>query len=225
MPFSPGRSDVTFPNCSAPLQAPPWGTPPAHSSPTSGGPSRGERGERDGETTLGCQEQAAGLLPAPGSRQEERGRSRGLSHLAAPDRGAASPSFLGGAQGWKASPGEGRGLQGAVAGQPPSPLLKQILDSTGSSSQGWEKLVRGKYLPGTGGARLASTSGHRPPNTSPARRGTLAPRSRPLQGLLMPSIPPGRAASQGQGVPGGQRCDGRPLAPRIQRGLPFPGAA
>ncbi|XP_072718159.1 uncharacterized protein [Ciconia boyciana] len=37
--------------------------------------------------------------------------------------------------------------------------------------------------------------------------------------------PPGRAASQGQGVPEGQPCDGRPLAPRLQRGLPLASAA
>lgn len=43
-------------------------------------------------------------------------------------------------------------MQGAVAGQPPSPLLKQILDSSSSSRRGWEKLVQGKYPPGTRGA-------------------------------------------------------------------------
>lgn len=179
----------------------------------------------------------SGTPASPGRRRKEAGGAGPKQWLVPPrsalidlaGTGAASPSFLGGggARGWRAIPREGGGLQGTVAEQPPSPSLKQILDRTGSSSQGWEKLMRGKYLPSTGGAQLASMSGHCPPNTSPAWRVTLAPRSRPLQGLLMSSILPPRAGlhRKVRGVPKGQRRDGRPLAPWIQRGLPFAGAA
>jgi len=128
MMFSPVTS---FPNCSVP------------SSDSSMGGTPGPRLPHTGVSLLG------GRLLGWG-----RGRRSGAEAGACPTWQDPDPPprdgshfslfvlfFLGGARVWKANPREGRGLQGTVARQPPSPLLKQILDSTGSSRHGWEKLT------------------------------------------------------------------------------------
>ncbi|XP_072718158.1 uncharacterized protein [Ciconia boyciana] len=115
MPFSPGRSDVTsFPNCSTPHPRLLRGEPPRPTSPLHRGvPPGGGR-------------EARGMGRPPwGARSRGGGRRSGAEAEACPtstslERALLLPLFFlgGGARGWKASPREGRGLQGAVAGQP-----------------------------------------------------------------------------------------------------------
>lgn len=92
---------------------------------------------------------------------------------------------------------------------PPSLTLEQILESTGSSSQGRKKLVPGKYLPGVQ-ARAALTlltpgHGRRPRHLAAA----------PSWVSLCPPAPCARL-----GVPQGPAVRGQSLAPWI---LPFAG--
>lgn len=87
----------------------------------------------------GCQEQAAGLLPPRGGGRRSGAEAGGLSLIDSPWDGCCFFLFFfcGGDTRLEGTPRGGE-RSGAVAGQPPSLALKQILNSTGSSSRGWE---------------------------------------------------------------------------------------
>lgn len=62
-----------------------------------------------------------------------------------PGMGAASPSFLGGHEAGRQTPGRREACR--ALGTPPSLTLEQILKSTGSSRQGWKNSCKENTCP------------------------------------------------------------------------------